>query len=309
MKTMTPKQRPPADESGGRLCSGWSRASLIWAALCALAVPSSCLPAQKSGKLPREVAPQVVQLAELPKNDFKECSGLVVSRQFPGVLWTHNDGKDRRLFAIDRQGKKLAEFEVQGVFIWDWEDLAIDDTNRLYVADIGNNLQVRPSLSVHRVAEPDPATSGQPLKVEQSWLLRFPKTGFDAEGLFIWQDRGYLVAKTGKGKKAALYRWSLDAGATATLEEIGKLEVKSPITAADLSPNGTQLGLTADDGVYVFQFAAGPENAVSQKPFKVPFKLGQIEGCSFDRDGLLVVSEGRELFLFKAEPFRLGASR
>jgi len=251
----------------------------------------------------------VTQLAELPKNDFKECSGLVVSRQFPGVLWTHNDGQDRRLFAINRQGEKLGEFEVQGVFIWDWEDLAIDATNRLYVADTGNNLEARPSLTVHRVAEPDPKSATRALTVERSWVLKFPGKSFDSEGLVIWQDHGYLIEKSGKGKKAGLFRWPLANTGTVTLEKLGNLEITSPATAADLSPDGTRLGLTADDGVHVVQFAAGPENALGQKPFKVPFKLGQIEGCSFDRDGLLVISEGRELFLFKAEPFRLDASR
>ena len=293
---MTPNTQPALRRAAAR--RGFSTTLLLL--LSPLAAS-----AQPKGKLPREVAPQVTQLAELPKYDFKECSGLVVSRQHPGVLWTHNDGQDRRLFAINRQGKKLGEFEVQGVFIWDWEDLAVDETNRLYVADIGNNLQIRPSLSVHRVAEPDPVTSGKPLAVERSWQLRFPEQGFDAEGLFIWKADGYLVEKAGKDKKAGLYRWSLDAGPAVTLEDIGKLEVKSPVTAADLSPDGTQLGLTTDDGVYAIQFKGGLEQAVKGKPFRVPFKLGQIEGCSFDRDGLLVISEGRELFLFKAKPFQL----
>lgn len=278
-------------------------------ALLILLTPCAASAQKNKASLPREVAPEVTQLALLPKDDFKECSGLVVSRQFPGVLWTHNDGQDRRLFAINRQGEKLAPFEVQGVFIWDWEDLAIDATNRLYAADTGNNLAVRPSLSVHRILEPDPKGTNRVLAVERTWILKFPGKGFDSEGLVIWQDHGYLIEKSGGKKKAGIFRWSLDAGPAATLEQIGKLEVKSPITAADLSPDGTRLGLTTDDGVYAIHFAAGLENAIGQPPFKVPFTLGQIEGCSFDRDGLLVISEGRELFLFKAEPFRLGASR
>ncbi len=275
-----------------------------WPFLLLLLIAPVTASAQKHGKLPREVAPEVFQLAELPRTDFKECSGLVVSRQHPGVLWTHNDGQDRRLFAINRKGQKLAEFEVQGVFIWDWEDLAIDETNRLYVADIGNNVEIRPTLSVHRIVEPDPGSTNQVLTVEQSWVLRFPGKSFDAEGLVIWKANGYLVEKSRKGKKAGLYRWPLAKAGTVLLEEIGKLDIKSPITAADLSPDGNQLGLTADDGVYLLQFAGGPEHAPGQKPFRVPFKLGQIEGCSFDRDGLLVISEGRELFWFQAEPFR-----
>jgi len=278
-------------------------------AILLVTAPGALAQKKKKNALPREVAPEVTQLALLPKDDFKECSGLVVSRQFPGVLWTHNDGQDRRLFAINRTGEKLAEFEVQGLFIWDWEDLAIDATNRLYVADTGNNLEARPSLSVHRIAEPDPRGTNRALAVEQTWVLKFPDKSFDSEGLVIWQDHGYLVEKSGKSKKAGLFRWPLANAGTVTLEKLGNLEITSPVTAADLSPDGTRLGLTADDGVYALRFATGPEHAIGQKPFKVPFKLGQIEGCSFDRDGLLVISEGRELFLFKAEPFRLGASR
>lgn len=295
---------PPTQPSPRSTVSGPKRLAL----LLILLAPFAAAAQPKEEPLPREVAPQVTQLARLPKDDFRECSGLVVSRQFPGLLWTHNDGQDRRLFAINRDGKKLAEFEVHGVFIWDWEDLALDATNRLYVADIGNNLELRSTLTVHRIPEPNPQSTHRPLALERSWILRFPDRSFDSEALFVWQDHGYLIAKSGKGKKAGLYRWPLAAGPIVTLEQIGKLEIKSPVTAADLSPDGTRLGLTTDDGVYAIRFA-GLENAIDQKPFKVPFTLGQIEGCSFDRDGLLVISEGRELFLFKAEPFRPGASR
>lgn len=263
------------------------------------------LSAQAGDKLPRDVAPEVVQLAELPKKALPESSGLVVSRQFPGVLWTHNDGKDRRLFAINRTGEMLADFEVRGVFIWDWEDLALDDANRLYIADTGNNALIRPTLSVHRVREPDPAQSGAGLTVERSWVLRFPGKGFDAEALVIWQNHGYLIEKPGSRRNAGLYRWSLTEGPMVTLERLGQLEVKSRITGADLSPDGNRLALVCVDGAWLIECVGGPAQALKQKPFHVPFKLGQIEGCAFDHDGLLASSEQRELFLFQAKPFVL----
>ncbi len=289
------------DESllGPRILTG---ASFALSLTFCVAFPA---PAETSDKFPRAVAPEVVQLAKLPKKDFPESSGLVVSRQFPGVLWTHNDGKDRRLFAINRAGEKLAEFEVRGVFIWDWEDLALDDANRLYVADTGNNALIRPTLSVHRIREPDPAQSGGGLPVERSWVLRFPGKGFDAEALVIWQDHGYLIEKPGSRKKAGLYRWSLDDGPMVTLERLGNLEVKSRVTGADLSPDGNRLALVSVDGAWMIECVGGPAQALKQKPFHVPFKLGQIEGCAFDHDGLLVSSEQGELFLFQAAPFVL----
>ena len=159
---------------------------------------------------------------------------------------------------------------------------------------------MRPSLAVHRLAEPDPKEKGKALKVERSWVLRFPAKGFDAEGLVVWHNHGYLIRKSGQGKKAELYRWPLTADPIVTLEEIGKLEVKSPVTGAALTRDGSRLGLTADDGVYVIQFQGGMDKSIKAAPFHVPFKLGQIEGCDFTEDGLLVVSEMRELFLDRA---------
>lgn len=274
-------------------------------ALLLVVAVALALPFAADGKKKHDLPAGVVQLAELFPEEFKECSGLVVSRQHPSVLWTHNDGSDRRLFAIDRAGRKLAEFELQGVFVFDFEDLAIDDRNRLYFADIGNNLEVRPFLMVHRVAEPDPKSSGRVLKAEASWTLKFPGQGFDAEALFVWRDFGYLISKSNKDKKGILYRWPLrETGRTVVLEEIGKLEVKSPITGADLSPDGRKLGLVATDGAYVIDVAGPLESVVKPEALHVELKTGQIEGCAFDRDGLLAIAETRELFLFTGAPFQ-----
>jgi len=277
------------------------------ARLCALGILlllPHALMAKKNPKFPIQIETDVVQLAEMPKDDFKECSGLVVSRQFPGVLWTHNDGTDRRLFAINREGEKLAEFEVNGVFIWDFEDIALDAENRLYVADIGNNLLVRPRLTVYRFAEPDPTRTERALTVEAWWSLGFPKKGFDAEGVFIWKDFGYVISKTSKDEKAHLYRWPLSAvRQQVELTEIGKLEVKAPVTGADLSRDGKKLGLVATDGAYVIDLPDGVESAIKPEAFHTKIKVGQIEGCAFDKDGLLAIAESRELFLFNAKEF------
>lgn len=279
---------------------GWPRPSgllAVWLALSAVACSG------EEAEFPKAVADGVLQLAELAKDDFKECSGLVASRQFPGVLWTHNDGQDRRLFAIDRRGVKLAKFELNRVFLWDFEDLAIDDQHRLYLADIGNNLEARPHLTVHRVPEPDPNQANRTLIPETSWTLKFPGKGFDAEALFVWREYGYLISKSNKDKKGILYRWPLAGGRSIVLEEIGKLEVKSPITGADLSPDGRKLGLVATDGAYVIDVTGPIEAVIKPEAFHLKLKPGQIEGCAFAPDGLLAVAESRELFLFHAPPF------
>ena len=59
----------------------------------------------------------------------------------------------------------------------------------------------------------------------------------------------------------------------------------------------------ATDGAYVIRLKAQIESAVDQDSFHLKSKKGQIEGCAFDRDGLLAIAESRELFLFNAKEF------
>ena len=122
-----------------------------------------------------EIAPGVRLLARMSDLRIKESSGVVASRRFPNVFWTHNDGggpKKQVLYAIDRQGKTLASFPVTGATFHDWEDIAIDDAGHLYLGDIGNNDSKRDTLAVYEIDEPDPASGAVSVS---------PKRGMDAE--------------------------------------------------------------------------------------------------------------------------------
>src|ERR1044071_6715137 len=92
----------------------------------------------------REVEPGLWWLARIAHPGITESSGVIGSRQYPGVLWTHNDGggpHKQMLYAIERGGHSLGEFRlsVTEVRLHDWEDIAIDEQNFLYVGDLGNN--------------------------------------------------------------------------------------------------------------------------------------------------------------------------
>src|SRR5437867_13285675 len=93
-----------------------------------------------------EVAPGVLLIGRTSHPRLTESSGVVASRQFPGVLWTHNDGGGagkQVLYAITREGKSLHEFLIVDVRLHDWEDIAIDNENHLFIGDLGNNDQKR----------------------------------------------------------------------------------------------------------------------------------------------------------------------
>src|SRR5688572_21995068 len=54
-----------------------------------------------------------------------EASGLVASRQNPGVLWTHNDSGYRgSVFALSTNGTLLGKYDLSNVFSGDFEDIA-----------------------------------------------------------------------------------------------------------------------------------------------------------------------------------------
>jgi hypothetical protein len=96
----------------------------------------------------------------------------------------------------------------------------------------------------------------------------------------------------------------LDSAQPVTLERIGRLRVDSPVTGADISADGRQLGLVAKAGAYVFRIGGDPLQAGALKPQRTKFKPEQIEGCCFVPEGLLATAESREIFLFTDKPFQ-----
>ena len=113
----------------------------------------------------QEIAPGVRLLARMSDLRIAESSGVVASRRYANVFWTHNDGggpKKQVLYAIDREGSTRASFPVVGVTLHDWEDIAIDDAGHLFLGDIGNNDAKRDKLAVYEIDEPDPKAAPAP---------------------------------------------------------------------------------------------------------------------------------------------------
>ena len=249
--------------------------------------------------------PTVIRVSTINHRLLTEVSGIAASRRHPGVFWTHTDGGKRpTLHAISREGRSLAEFLVVGARIIDWEEVAMDDRQHVYVGDLGNNDTLRNQLAVYELNEPDPKTKQGTVAVQRSWQLRFPAAAFDCESLFIWGNHGYVVSKLFDDLKAEIYRFPLvNTNQPVLLEFVGKLEVTSPITGACISEDGNKLALVAKSGAYLLTIGGDPAKAAGQTPYRRNFRSGQIEGCCFVPEGLLASSEKRELFLFTDAPF------
>lgn len=248
-------------------------------------------------------AAEVERIGQIAHPDIKECSGIVASRQHPGVFWTHTDGKKERLYAIDRKGATVAEFKVTGAKVEDWEDIAIDSANNLYAADTGNNEGQRTVVAVYQFAEPNPQSGEKSVAINRNWVLRYPEGARDCEGLFIAGTNAYLISKVKNNQLAEVYTFPIaDAQGPITLTPFARLAIDSPVTAADLSPDGKRFAAISKLGAFIFDFDGNvPPTGILRPTRQIRFRHDSTEGCTFVPDGLVVAAESREIFLFKLQ--------
>jgi hypothetical protein len=253
----------------------------------------------------RELALGVVQIGSLDTSKLTESSGLVASRQYTNVFWTHNDGgKKETLFAISREGKILAEFKVADVKFDDWEDIAIDSEG-LYLSDTGDNTNKRKKVAVVRVPEPDPSTAQGNVRPSKQWELRWPKTAVDCEALFVHGKHGYLTTKVKNDRPAEVYRFQLDGADSQVLELVARLTIDSPVTGADIAPNGAAVAFVAGNGAYGYRIDGDVSKLAQVRPWHTRFRHQAVEACTFTPDGLLATAETGEVILFTDQAFRV----
>ena len=89
---------------------------------------------------------------------------------------------------------------------------------------------------------------------DRVYQLTYPQHAFDAESLFLLGENGYIISKNLDMSPAILYRFSLKQfNAPQTLVKVIDLPTRFPVTAADLSRDGTQLAIMTLAGPSVFQ--------------------------------------------------------
>lgn len=93
---------------------------------------------------------------------LNELSGVVLSRRVPGLLYAHNDsGDSARLFTLRlSDGATVGPasgYPLTGATAVDWEDMCSDGKN-LFIADLGNNANMRRDLKIYTLADPNGAS-------------------------------------------------------------------------------------------------------------------------------------------------------
>lgn len=260
------------------------------------------------------------------KDSLSELSGLAASRQFPGVLWAHNDSGDHsRLFAIRADGSFVAEIEVDDAANKDWEDLALDSkTKTLWIADVGNNENKRDDLCVYKLAEPSPKNKKASVKAKRLPVVypdqtEFPpkksEWRFDCEAVFVFGGKLHLLTKHRMAgspffpsDSTVLYR--LDSENTKRVNTLTRLDQRSKlggwVTAADVSPDGKTLAVLTQApvaSVWLFDLRGVGEKLLTKPTHRqVLEKAKQCEAlCFLDSATLLLGNEQRELWALKVQ--------
>lgn len=248
-----------------------------------------------------DIAPEIGRFDHPP---IVESSGIVRSLRHPDVWWTHNDsGSSAVLYATTAAGKLIGQVSLPGAANLDWEDIALDSLGNLWVGDIGDNLRWRSSLTVYRVKEPDPRAAKTARATP--FALAYPDGPRDAEGLFAWNKRLFLISKMAPPALTGVYAVEPRQSEKPTvMKRVATLRLSWPITGADLSRDGKRLALAACQGVYVFIGEGEVEQILQQRPHRLELRgKRQVEAVGFDGYDLILTNEQRQLFRVEAEAY------
>ncbi len=183
----------------------------------------------------------------LGRHSVPEASGIIASRTYSGIYWLFSDwmgtSDDTVLTAISSNGGTVKKFKVQGATNWNWEDIAIDESNNLWICDIGDNERERSSYVLYKLSEPNPYGSSTNAYVSKAYRFTLPDGSKDMDSCFVWQGVPYLVHK---GAGAALYRVPLDSSMTVTAQRLAYWGKDGNIGGADISTDGRRLALISD---------------------------------------------------------------
>jgi hypothetical protein len=271
----------------------------------------------------RDHAARVLEEVAVLPDELRESSGLAISRTQPGVLWSHNDAGDGpNLYAIDISGRLLAKFRVEGADARDWEDISSGPcpagmapekpgpVECLYMADTGDNNQVRPDVALYIVTEPLVDASGATSSpvIARPLRYRYPGTPNDAEALAVLPNGDLTIVSKGRTGTIDFFAIPADtvvgalaSGEIVTARYVGNTGIRPEprtgqlVTSAALSPDGTTLAVRTYYEVFFYALVR-EGGTIHWRDLGRPCALGdaepQGEGIDYlDANTLLLTSE------------------
>lgn len=267
-----------------------------------------------------------------------EGSGMVASRQYPGVYWWHRDGgtstaeKPRNAIYAMKLDVNGVPQNVRGTEKYpfysvdykntNWEDIAIDDSGNLWLGDIGANKCERNNQTIVKMKEPNPSSTGA-VTILAKYTFKFPDPAsgcntWNSEAMFWLDGKLYIFAKT---NSSPVYRVDLPSGSsgTAKLVRLGSLAGGiSNISVSSVSADRGRLMVAAHQKMNIYATTntglkgdAWVRDIISRPPvFTSSFdcacsKKPNVEGGTYalnSRD-VAFVSEGKLLYYAKPNQY------
>ena len=263
--------------------------------------------------------PQVDTLKLMPYTTFdfaeiNESSAIVKSRVWDDVYWTLNDsGNKNRMFPFNRNGEMYrAEWyneDQGGVYLAgtlniDWEEMAVDNYNNIYVCDCGNNSNARKDLCIYQLKDPLPQATGS-VSYFQKFHFYYPEqkefpadpNNFDCEAVFWANEKLYLLTKHRADSHTKLYRFdNLDPLKNNPVTYLSTFDIQGMVTSADATTDGKKLAVLTYNNVWVFEVEEGDDYFNGSIKW-LPISAKQCEAICFDDDeNLIITNEQMELF-------------
>jgi hypothetical protein len=245
----------------------------------------------------------------LGEGPSRENSGIVKSRNWPDLYWMQNDsGDEPRIYPVRRDGsvyQSEREPGTPGVLIGgalnvDWEDIAVDASGRVIVADFGNGRNDRRDLVLYFVPEPAPLAERTPYL--KKVFIRYPEQkqfpapeddlNYDAEALFTLGDTVYVCTKHRSDTMTRCYRLNdVRDDDYATLMKVDEFDSLDQVVGADATADGKRLVLLTYESLWLFE-VTDPAHPLSGPVSWLPYAdHDEIEAVCFADDETVILGD------------------
>lgn len=250
---------------------------------------------------------------------LNESSGIMIDGN--GRLWTHNDSGDKSvLYQIDTTLSLLRSVRIDYARNTDWEDLARDKAGNIYVADIGNNFNVRKKLFIYKLKEGDldsESATAETISYVYEDQRDFPpgadQMHYDAESLIHYNDNLYIFSKNRTDPFTGythIYQLPDEPGDyTARLVDSLKLGegimTNFWLTAADISPSGDHIALLSHDKLWILSCFQGKKFSEGKLTELRLNSFTQKEAVTFLDENTLLITDERIRNILGGNLYRL----
>ena len=238
-----------------------------------------------------------VKMGKLKSPKLTEVSGIVSSYANNSLFWVHNDSGDKaNIYLIDSLADLKATVHLEGINVMDAEDIAslmIDGVPHLLLADMGNNLRNRDTLSLFLFKEPVLDKLNASYTVARKDILeiryRYQDKRRDAEALFVdpLDNMVYIISK--RDFRSTLFSLSISDRARSAVQELFPL-MQLPLTfatAADIRQDGRYIAVKNLTSIFLWKRDENQDiiSALKRPYVQVPYEIEpQGEAICFDRN-------------------------